>query len=85
MSARRMSLSDQVRRAIDAAGATRYAIAKAAGVDHAVMSRFMAGKVGLSTKSLDALAAVLDLNVTARGPAKVLPAAKRGPKSKRKG
>ena len=83
MNARRMSLSGQVRRAIDAAAATRYQIAKAAGVDHAVMSRFMANKVGLSTKTLDALAAVLDLRVTAGGPAKVLPAARRGPKPKK--
>jgi transcriptional regulator with XRE-family HTH domain len=79
-----MSLSDQVRRAIDAAGVTRYRIAKTAGVDHAVMSRFMAGKVGLSTKSLDALAAVLGLDVVARGPAKVLPPGRPGRKPKAK-
>lgn len=85
MSARRMSLSDQVRRAIDAAAATRYQIAKAAGVDHAVMSRFMANKVGLSTKTLDALAAVLDLRVRAGGPVRVVPPAKRGPKPKSHG
>jgi len=83
MSTRRIKLSDQIRRAIDASGVTRYRIAKTIGLDHAVFSRFMADKSGLSVKNLDALADVLGLNVTARGPAKVLPAERRGPKPKK--
>jgi cyanate lyase len=82
---RRIKLSDQIRRAVDASDATHYAIAKTIGLDHAVMSRFMAGKSGLSIRNLDALADVLGLDMVARGPVRVSPAAKRGPKPKRKG
>jgi cyanate lyase len=81
---RRIKLSDQIRRAVDASDATHYAIAKTIGLDHAVMCRFMAGKSGLSVQNLDALADVLGLNVTARGPAKVLPAGRPGRKPKPK-
>ena len=83
MSARRIKLSAQIRRAVDAAGVTRYRIAKASGLAHAAMSRFMAGKGGLSVKTLDALADVIGLDVVARGPVKVSPPAKRGPKTKK--
>jgi len=49
----------------------RQAICRAAGIDPAVMHRFMVHKVGLSMPTLDVLADVLDLDLTARGgPAK---------------
>ena len=70
MAARRVRLSDQIRRAVDASEMTRYRIAKDAGIDHAVISRFMAGKVGLSMATLDDLADVLGLNVTTNAPDK---------------
>jgi transcriptional regulator with XRE-family HTH domain len=57
------ALTDQVRRAVNDSPLSRYAICKAAGIDQAVMSRFMAGKAGLSLKSLDALAEVLGLEL----------------------
>ena len=69
MSKKRLKLSEQVRRAVDASSLSRYAICKAAGVDKAVVSRFMAGKVGLSIPTLDALANVLGLNIVAGGAA----------------
>ena len=83
MSVRRIKLSDQIRRAIDASGVTRYRIAKEIGLDHAVCSRFMADKSGLSVKNLDALADVLGLDVVARGPVRVSPPAKPGRKPKK--
>jgi transcriptional regulator with XRE-family HTH domain len=61
---KRAKLSDQVRRAVDASGRSRYAICKAVGLAEATMSRFMNGKGGLSMDSLDALADLLDLNIT---------------------
>jgi transcriptional regulator with XRE-family HTH domain len=83
MGTRRIKLTDQIRRAVDASDATRYAIAKTIGLDHSLFARFMAGKSGLSVQNLDALADVLGLNVTARGLANVLPAERRGPKPKK--
>ena len=63
---RRIRLSDQIRRAVAASGLTRYRISKITGIDQAVLSRFMAGKVGLSMSALDRLADALELDVVAR-------------------
>ena len=62
----RQALTDQVLRAVNDSPLSRYAICKAAGIDQAVMSRFMAGKAGLSLKSLDALADALGLELKKR-------------------
>ena len=84
MSARRIKLSDQIRRAVDASDVTRYAIAKTIGLDHGLFSRFMADKSGLSVKNLDALADVLGLEVTAVNPRPVAPPKRPGRKRKGK-
>jgi transcriptional regulator with XRE-family HTH domain len=63
MSEKRIKLSDQIRRAVDESGLSRYRICKDAGIDQATFSRFMAGKVGLSMTTLDALADVLGLEL----------------------
>lgn len=66
---RRLSLTDQIRRAIDESGESRYAIWKATGIDQAALSRFMAGKTGLSLDALDVLADHLRLTIsTAKRP-----------------
>lgn len=79
-----MQLSDQIRAAVNAAGVSRYAICKATGLDKATMSRFMAGHVGLSLPTLNALGDVLGLDVVARGPVKILPPRKPGRKAKKR-
>jgi transcriptional regulator with XRE-family HTH domain len=84
MSKKRISLSDQIRRAVLSSGVTRYRIAVTIGLDHAVFARFMQGKSGLSVQNLDALADVLGLNVTADGPVRVSQPAKPGRKPKGK-
>jgi transcriptional regulator with XRE-family HTH domain len=56
-------LTDQVRQAVAGSGLSRYRICKLARIDQATFSRFMAGKVGLSLLTLDALADVLGLDV----------------------
>lgn len=60
-----MRLSDQIRRAILHSGMTRYAIAKAIGLDQSVMTRFMAGKSWLSVGTVDKLGELLKFKLTA--------------------
>lgn len=62
--AARSSLSDEIRKAIDASGSSRYAICRAIDLDPAVMSRFMSRQSGLSLDTLDKLAKFLDLHIT---------------------
>jgi transcriptional regulator with XRE-family HTH domain len=83
MSKRRQTVSDAVRRAIEKSGVSRYRICREAGIDKASISRFMAGKTGLTLASLDALAEVLGLDLVARGPVRVSPLAKPGRKPKK--
>lgn len=59
-------LSDQLRAAVVASGRSRYSLSKETGIDQAVLSKFMAGKSGLSVASIDALAHALGLNLTDR-------------------
>jgi transcriptional regulator with XRE-family HTH domain len=74
-----MRFSDQIRRAVDSSGLSRYRICKDGGIDQATMSRFMSGKIGLSMPTLDALADVLGLDVVAH---RKTNAAKRGRKER---
>lgn len=61
----REKLSDQIRRAVDASGLSRYRICKTLGLGEATMSRFMNRQGGLSMQTLDALAELLRLNIAA--------------------
>ena len=65
MSRRRDKLTDQIRRAINESGVSRYRLWKETGIDQAVLSRFVAGKAGMTLKSLDVLADALRLRVVA--------------------
>ena len=64
MSKRRLALSEQIRRAVAASGMSRYRICKELELAESTMSRFMTSKGGLSMESIDALADLLDLNIT---------------------
>ena len=64
---KRLPVSDQIRRLVDASGMSRYEIAKRTGIDQSAMSRFMSGERGLSSTALDALGELLDLQVVVRG------------------
>lgn len=61
-------LSDQLRRAIDDSGLTRYAIAKAAKIDESALAKFYNGYPhrGLSMDALDRLGEVLELSLVSR-------------------
>lgn len=67
MAKKREKLSDQIRQAVDRSGLSRYRICKMLGLAEATMSRFMNGQGGLSMAHLDALADLLDLNITLGG------------------
>ncbi len=53
------TLTDQLRKAIDASEMSRYRICKVTGMSESTMSRFMAGKGGLSLDVLDKIARAL--------------------------
>ena len=83
MSKKRVMLGDQIRRAVDASGLSRYVICKETGINEGSFSRFMAGSVGLTLANLEAVADLLDLQIVAGGnPRSVAPAMKRGRKPK---
>lgn len=65
MAKKRVKFSDEIRRAVDACGRSRYALCKELGIAESLMSRFMAGKGWLGQGNLDALAELLGLHVTA--------------------
>jgi transcriptional regulator with XRE-family HTH domain len=58
--------SDEIRRAVDASGLSRYRICKEIDITESTMSRFMNGTGGLSMASLDKLAELLALSITTR-------------------
>jgi transcriptional regulator with XRE-family HTH domain len=63
-------LTDQLRKAIDASGKSRYQIAKETGLDEATLSRFIHGKGGLSMEGLDAIGKSLGLRIVTDKPHK---------------
>lgn len=56
-------LSDQIRRAIETCGKTRYQIAKETGVDAATLCRFVQGKHGLLLENIDRIGECIGLRV----------------------
>src|SRR3954454_13996427 len=67
MRRKRSTLSDQVRRAINDSGMSRYALCKEIELSQSTMSRFMAGKGGLSMDMLNRVGAVLGLEIVVHG------------------
>lgn len=60
---KRKSLTDQLRKAIDDSGLTRYRIAQETGVSEAALSKFYLGQRGLSMEALNALGEFLQLTI----------------------
>ena len=65
MAVKRAKLTDQIRRAVDASGMSRYRICKLLSITESSMSRFMAGG-GLRIRQIDALAELLGLNIVSQ-------------------
>jgi plasmid maintenance system antidote protein VapI len=57
------TLSQQLRELIGEAGPSVYELARDAGVDRSVLSRFLAGKRTITLETADRLAAVLKLRL----------------------
>ena len=57
---------DEIRRAIQQGGESRYSISKATGISEAQLSRLMAGQAGLSINRLELLADHLGLEIIIR-------------------
>jgi hypothetical protein len=57
-----MNASDQLRKAIETCGESRYAIAKATGLEQSTLSRFMAGR-SINSDVVDALATYFKLSL----------------------
>lgn len=55
------TVTEQLRRAVEACGQSRYAICAATGIDKAAMSRFMVNGTGLHSASIDKLCLHLGL------------------------
>jgi ribosome-binding protein aMBF1 (putative translation factor) len=66
MTRKPLPLSEQIRRAIDASGMSRYRIGKEIDVSESSMSHFMAGRAGLSQAALDRLGLFLGLEIVAK-------------------
>ena len=63
MSKRPVSISEQLRHAIESAGVSRYRISREVGVSEAALSRFMSRERGLTLQTLDRLAGYLGLTL----------------------
>jgi transcriptional regulator with XRE-family HTH domain len=57
-------LTDQLRKAIEDCGLTRYEIAKQTGIDESALAKFFNGHRGLSMEALNALGKFLQLTIT---------------------
>jgi transcriptional regulator with XRE-family HTH domain len=60
------TVSNRIRKAIEAADVTRYRIAQETGIEQSALSRFMTGERGLSQEAIDALAEFFDLELVPR-------------------
>lgn len=59
----RLSLSDELRQAIERSGVSRYSIWQQTGIDQGSLSKFMDGERGLGIESIDKLADLLGLHI----------------------
>ncbi|HEY8666972.1 MAG TPA: helix-turn-helix transcriptional regulator [Tepidisphaeraceae bacterium] len=67
MAKKRLDFSDELRRAIEQCGMSRYRIAQLTGVQESTLSRFMAGRP-MATDTIDKIAALLGLHIRIEQP-----------------
>lgn len=66
MAKKRDLLADQLRKAIDASGQTRYAISKGAGIDESALAKCYSGRRGFSPAVTAAICDYLGLEIIVR-------------------
>lgn len=76
-------ISKQIRLAVVNCGMTRYKLAQLTGIDQSALSKFVAGKVGLTLANIDELGRVLGMQIVTESPRAEKPAAKRKAKGTR--
>jgi transcriptional regulator with XRE-family HTH domain len=59
----RATFSDELRDAIERSDLTPYALGKAAGIDPGILSRFLAGRRGVTSDTIDRIASTLGLHL----------------------
>ena len=59
----RATFSDELRNAIERSDLTPYALGKAAGIDPGILSRFLAGRRGVTSDTIDRIASTLGLHL----------------------
>ena len=57
---------EQIRKAIEQSGRSRYAISKATGIDQGQLSKIMSGQCSISIEKLEKLLAYLGLEIIVR-------------------
>jgi len=73
-----MSITQQLRDAMDESGRSRYALAKETGIDMSTLHRFYWGLGNLSAHGIDKLADALGLELQPKRPARKREATKKG-------
>ncbi|KKL08668.1 hypothetical protein LCGC14_2573550 [marine sediment metagenome] len=63
-----MSITDQLREAMEASGLSRYALAKATGIDMSTVHRFYWGVGNLSADGIDKMAEALGMELKPKRP-----------------
>jgi transcriptional regulator with XRE-family HTH domain len=66
--AKRVKLTDQIRKAIRRSGVSRYKIWQETGIAQSTLSKFLEGQRGLNLESLDKLADYLRIDLISHGP-----------------
>jgi len=70
--ARCLTLSEELRRAVDASGLSRERICRRTGIDRAAMSRFIYGQQAIGPDRADKLAHLLKLDIVGAASRRVL-------------
>lgn len=60
---RSLKLTEQLRKAIEESGLTRYRISQETGISESTLSKFYLGQRGLSMEAMDALGECLQLTI----------------------
>ena len=58
--ANKLTISDQLRQAIERSGISRYKISQSTGIAESVLSRFVRGETGLTLDTVDTLCELLN-------------------------